>query len=515
MKRQVLVFCVVLLACGGMLFASGKTEGAASSGGPAPQLIVQLMDNEQPDVPAVTAEINKILLKNLNVTVKFQHFTWTDWQQKYKLLVTSGEPADLLYAANWNNYAQYARDGAYKQLDDMLPKVAPELIKAIPKTSWDGVKIQGKIWAVPPLRYGYSGTGHLLYRADLQKKWGVAPVTDWNSFYAYLDAVKKNAPDMVPCEDFGNTSEWVSSLLLNTIAKDNPQNAWFTAFLTQSQLLWFDFRNQKPDNIKAIYEFPEYKPFLQTMHDLAGRGYWSPDVLAEKSIGSEIFEAGKSAATAGGAGTQNIDKTQELIQRVAKNNPTWEVGELSWDKVRGWAIPAAAQQDLTTVPIQSKYPELALKVTSAMLLDKDLQFLIDYGIKGVHYDIGTKGEYVQLPGAKNYMLFGMAAWAWKNQSMFLADGSVWGPQHDAYLKYYDTIAVPNTGFALDTSPINAELTACIQVEQQYGWPLWFGLVPNIDDAEKTFEQQLQAAGIEKVRAEIKKQLAQYQKEIGQ
>jgi len=51
MKRLVLILCVVLLACGGMLFASGKTEGAAASGGPAPQLTVQLMDNEQPDVP--------------------------------------------------------------------------------------------------------------------------------------------------------------------------------------------------------------------------------------------------------------------------------------------------------------------------------------------------------------------------------------------------------------------------------------------------------------------------------
>jgi len=513
MKRLFLVICVVLLACGGMVFASGKTEGAAASGGPAPQLIVQLMDNEQPDVPAVTAEINKILLKKLNVTVKFQHLTWTDWQQKYKLLVTSGEPCDLLYAANWNDYGTYARNGAYKQLDDMLPKDTPELLKAIPKTSWDGVKIQGKVWAVPPLRYGYSGTGHLLYRADLQKQWGVAPVTDFPSFFAYLDAAKKNAPDMIPCEDYG--PDWVMALMLNNVTKDNPGHTWFTGFLNQSQLFWFDYKNQKPDNIKTIYELPEFKPFLKAMHEYAGKGYWAQDVLAEKSIASELFEAGKTASTVGGAGTQNIDKTQELIQRVAKNNPTWEVGELSWDKYRGFAIPAAAQQDLTTVPIQSKYPDLALKVTSAMLLDKDLQYLIDYGIKGTHYDIGSKGEYVQLPGSKNFMTFGMAAWAWKNASLFLADGSVWGAQHDAYLKYYDTIAVPNTGFTLNLDPINAEITACIQVEQQYGWPLETGLVANIDDAEKTYEQQLQAAGIEKVRAEIKKQFAAYQQEIGQ
>jgi putative aldouronate transport system substrate-binding protein len=473
------------------------------------------MDNEQPDVPAVTAEINKILLKKLNVTVKFQHLTWTDWQQKYKLLVTSGEPVDLLYAANWNDYGTYARNGAYKALDDLLPKAAPELLKSIPKTSWDGVKIGGKIWAIPPLRYGYSGTGSLLYRADLAKKWGVPPVTDMASYTVFLDAVKKNAPDMIPVEDTPPGSSWVGSLLLNSITKDNPKSAWMTAFLTQSQLLFYDFRNQTPNNIKVIYEFPEYKQFLQTVHDYAGRGYWAQDILAEKKLGSELLEAGKSASVVGGAGTQNIDKTQELIQRVAKDNPTWEIGDLSWDKYRGWAIPAAAQQDLTTVPIQSKYPEKAIQVTAAFLLDKDLQYLIDYGIKGVHYTVNEQGQYAQLPGAKNFVQFGMAAWAWKNQSLFLADGSVWGAKHDAYLKDFDKIAVPNTGFTLDVNPISAELAACIQVEQQYGWPLWFGLVANIDEGEKTFEQQLQAAGIEKVRAEIKKQLAAYQKEIGQ
>jgi putative aldouronate transport system substrate-binding protein len=513
MKRLALLLGIALLA-GGAVFASGGGEKTATSGA-APQLIVQLMDNEQPDVPAVTDAINKILLQKINCTVKFQHFTWTDWQQKYKLFVTSGEAADMLYAANWNNYTQYARDGAYKAIDDLMPKAAPDLWKAIPKTSWDGVKVGGKIYAVPTLRYGYSGTGSLLYRADLAKKWGVPPVKDLDSFFVFLDAVKKNDPSLIPCQSGGN--EWLMSVCLNRIAKDNPSAAWMTAFLTQSSLLWLDFKHPTPDNIKAIYEFPEYKQFLQDMNTWAKKGYWTQDVLASisKTIDSQQLEAGKSASVVGGAGAQNIDKTQELIQRRAKETPDWVIGDLQWDKVRGFAIPSAAQQDLTTVPIQSKYPELALKVTQGFMLDKDLQFLLDYGIKGKHYDIGPKGEYVMLPDAKNYMIFGMAGWAFKNAALFLADGSVWGAEHDQYLKDFDKIAVPNIGFSLDVTPINPEFTACVQVEQQYGWPLWSGLVANVDDAEKTFEQQLQAAGIEKVRAEIKKQYAAYLKEIGQ
>jgi putative aldouronate transport system substrate-binding protein len=91
---------------------------------------------------------------------------------------------------------------------------------------------------------------------------------------------------------------------------------------------------------------------------------------------------------------------------------------------------------------------------------------------------------------------------------------VWGPEHDAYYKTFNSIIVPNNGFSFDTNPVKAEWTACVQVEQQYGWPLWSGLVANIDEGERTFEQQLQAAGFDKVRAEIKKQWLAYMAEMG-
>jgi putative aldouronate transport system substrate-binding protein len=58
------------------------------------------------------------------------------------------------------------------------------------------------------------------------------------------------------------------------------------------------------------------------------------------------------------------------------------------------------------------------------------------------------------------------------------------------------------------------LTACLQVEQQYGWPLWSGLVANLDEGQATFEQKLRDAGFDKVRAEIKKQFLAYMTQLG-
>jgi putative aldouronate transport system substrate-binding protein len=414
----------------------------------------------------------------------------------------------MLYAANWNDYAKYARDGAYQPLDSLVAKV-PNLTKAIPKSDWDNVRIDGKIYAVPDLKQGYSGSFHALWREDLRKKYNTPPITDISSMEKFLDAIKKNEPSMYPVQEAG--AGWMSTLLATQVAKGSPKSAWLPGILTQSSLLFVDYRNPRSD-MKAPWEFPEYKPFLQTMRRFAQKGFWSEDVLSEKIIAPELLEAGKTAATIGGG--ENVDKVQELMQRVHTAKPDWEIGELSWDKVRGFARPAATQQDMTTIPIQSKFPEKSLQVIEAFLLDKDLQYLLDYGIKGVHYDISAKNEYVQLAGAKGYAIYGMAGWAFKNENLLLADGSVWGPEHDGYYKLYNSIKVQNFDFSLNRDAINAELTACLQVEQQYGWPLWSGLVANPDEGQATFQQKLRDAGFDKVRGEIKKQFLAYMAELG-
>lgn len=75
------------------------------------------------------------------------------------------------------------------------------------------------------------------------------------------------------------------------------------------------------------------------------------------------------------------------------------------------------------------------------------------------------------------------------------------------------IAADDTGekyasFNLDTSSIETEYAACQNVHQQYWWPLELGYT----DAEAglaDYQKKMEAAGIEKVRAEFQKQLDEY------
>ncbi len=53
------------------------------------ELQFYMLGNAPKDLPKIEAEINKMALEDLNATVKFNYTTWTDTDQKYKLLLST------------------------------------------------------------------------------------------------------------------------------------------------------------------------------------------------------------------------------------------------------------------------------------------------------------------------------------------------------------------------------------------------------------------------------------------
>jgi putative aldouronate transport system substrate-binding protein len=67
---------------------------------------------------------------------------------------------------------------------------------------------------------------------------------------------------------------------------------------------------------------------------------------------------------------------------------------------------------------------------------------------------------------------------------------------------------PYASFVLITDSIKTELAALVNVRQQYADPLTAGMVP-VDEGLQTLRAQLTAAGIDKVLAEVKRQISSY------
>lgn len=77
------------------------------------ELQFYMLGDAPKDLSSIEAEINKMAEEDLNATVKFNYTTWTDWDQKYKLLLSSGQSIDLIFTADWTQYQAYAKKGAF------------------------------------------------------------------------------------------------------------------------------------------------------------------------------------------------------------------------------------------------------------------------------------------------------------------------------------------------------------------------------------------------------------------
>lgn len=175
------------------------------------ELQFYMLGDAPKDLPAIQAEVNKMAEADLNATVKFNFTSWTDWDQKYKLLLSSGQAIDLIFTADWTQYQSYAKRGAFLALDDLLPKAAPELQKFVPEKMWEDVKVDGKIYTVPATFKEYVTNG-FVYREDLRKKYNLPEPKDLASYEAYMDGIVKNEPDMMPMSlnsDVGNNLHYI------------------------------------------------------------------------------------------------------------------------------------------------------------------------------------------------------------------------------------------------------------------------------------------------------------------
>ena len=86
---------LLLAAC---LMASLATVPAFAEEDPFAQpveLIWYAIGTGPADGEMVMAEFNKVLSEKYNTTIKLNYTGWDDWENKYNLLLTSGEKLDL------------------------------------------------------------------------------------------------------------------------------------------------------------------------------------------------------------------------------------------------------------------------------------------------------------------------------------------------------------------------------------------------------------------------------------
>lgn len=479
-------------------------EASADEGGGAAQeldysehvdLVFYLLGDAPAGQQEVQDAINAILEEKVNASVDFQFSTWTDWGEKYKLMLTTGG-ADLIYTANWNSYGQLAQSGAFMALDELLDTVSPDLKAAIDPTALDGCRVNGKVMTVPCLWKQYT-CGGIEYREDLREKYDLPVPDSIENLKAYLLGIQQNEPEQ--------------GLLVSNdgVLSYTTTNVALTAYGQRPMM-------ENPSELVDYWFSDQFVEDMKLMKEWADLGFWSRSVLSDTTDSGERYDNGMLVAIVGG---NNPNKYTTRMEQWATEHPEWKDAYYTYAEEDGYVYATAPTADATAITKDCKNPERAMKVLELLIMDEELNLLTQYGIKGVHYEVAEDGTYRNLNADFGYEA--LNAWSLRNPAYKLANGQGGVLLQEMFDHYGEVIEQKGTpsvdpfgGFAEDSSTYSAEKAAVENVTNEYLRPLEAGLVDDVEASVETFREKVKAAGLDVVREGWEKQWQAYLQENG-
>jgi hypothetical protein len=210
--------------------------------------------------------------------------------------------------------------------------------------------------------------------------------------------------------------------------------------------------------------------------------------------------------------SMSLEKGKKVFWKEAGGGP---YSDISWSADRGYRL-IAQQVSKATVTTEStrggmmvvnsrtKHPQECVKFLNLLNTDPEVRNLINYGIEGTHYVLNSDKQVERISDAYTGIQYTQGKW-------FILNTTVGDPK-DKWDKYreFNKIAVKSEllGFTPDTLKISSEMSAISQVWRKYYSCLMTGSV-NPDEQLPKFLEELKAAGIDKVQAELQKQVTNW------
>jgi len=489
-----------------LLSEDSERENSTDSIEDPVELVIQMVGDAPRDMGMIESRLNDLALDELNCTVSFQYTSWSDYMQRYHLIISSGQPVDLIFTSDWLYYSQLAQKGAFMELDELIPEYAPDLLDFIPREYWDAVRVKGNIYTIPSTWKEYVNEG-VIYREDLRQKYGLPLPDSLENIEAYFSGI--------------HAAE-ASQNLTSSMVIDSGYGPNFSAFsVLEIKYPFVDL--QMPYGLNAYYDNPdelfcywESEDFIQDMKMFkrwAGKGFWSKSSLSNKNPLQDSFINEFSVGILYG---QNPMKYNTITSLMKSIDPSIEIGFYPYGRSSGLVTSVHPNHNGMAVPLHAKNPERALMFYQKLLLDKQWNQLSQYGIEGRHYRVDDQGYYEMLGDSysNGFPREAMNGWAWRNPDYMLFDRNF--SRILELFEEFDQYAQPDifSGFVEDYSEYQAERSALYQIQSQYLLPIQAGLVEDVESAVDDFLERAYAAGLEKIHREYRKQWTAYCQERG-
>jgi putative aldouronate transport system substrate-binding protein len=482
-------------AAQGETAAAAKTTAApettASAAADVPELIWLMGDPGKipSDQAMVEEELNKISIEKVGVKVKTIYYK----DDAIKLALSAGEDWDIAFTCEWfNNYAVQAAAGYFYDLTDKIQSVTPELYATMPEVVWNGVKVQGKTFAIP-VKKDYAAEMYAIFDKALYEDLGMEIPTRM-TFYdieKYLKAAKDAFNDgnplakgEYPAGSAGQKGGMAGSYSdYDMINRDIMIGIPYSAIGTANETKVVFVPNDK-----------EAFDHLITLHRWFTEGYIPPDAISVDNLPPTTWYAvangqgfyGADAIWSGGVGYP------VTISRF--NGPY-----LSTASIRG---------SMNAINAKSKNVDLALKYQELVNIDQNYRDILRYGIPGTHWNKTSEGLAQRTDqGRSGYQPWPFSQGSYSLSTVEAAEGvtvdpNMWNVIFDGYK---EAKATKTIGFSFDPISIETELAACSATWKKYVDGFATGTLDPQTDMGKVIDE-LNAGGLQKIIDECQAQL---------
>ncbi|MCL6601255.1 MAG: ABC transporter substrate-binding protein [Paenibacillus sp.] len=486
-----------------------KTMNNDATGSNQKEVVLKgyLLGEAPKGMPEVLTALNEKLKKDINATIELNYIGWGDVQSKYPLLLAAGEDVDFIFSADWNSYVEQANKGAFYELKpEDIAKYMPKKSAAIDPAAWVEAKVNGKIYMIPKTTPD-SNVFVSVLRKDIMAEAGLTEVKHFSEIGPYLEAVKKNHPDMIGLNldsqvDLPTPYQHLMRDKIGFTGGTFGGGPW-------AQGITYDFT----DPTGKIYSMVE-EPYLSAQKYAAGimkdwydKGYVNKNPYANKIRSKDNFVEGKSAVAFG----NSIDIAATIEAGEAKGIESYIIpslmpnGKVPMGNFIGAGISIAAN---------SKNPERVMQAMDLIMEDPSYVYLTYFGIEGKNY-VSTPDGKIGLPegvtaDTNSYPPDAAGFW-FVNKALF-KPMSTWPKVYAdfwAKLGEYNTLDYAYNDFSFNSDNVKTQIANLANASTQFANPIYIGAVKDVDKAFDELSKNLNSAGLDKVKAEVETQAEEF------
>ena len=437
--------------------------------------------SSQQGLESVLAEVNKISEEKIGARLEIQFVDDGAFQERMNANMAAGDDYDLAWVGYLNPYRNAAQNGGLYCLDEFL-KNDPDFYNSIDEYAWDSSKVDGKIYAVPNMQIHAMSTCLAFLKKYVDKyNFDITQVKKTEDIEPLLAQIAANEKDVYPFRTTYGTSSF----------RDINE----TKIYKKIRNFYVVEEDGKPV-VKYSWEALNSYDKMQKLHEWYKNGYIRKDVASVTDDEQEL-RAGRYAVW---CGTYKPGVEAEFTARLGQEVVAVPI-----------STPVVEQSTVTQTMIgignRSKNPEKAYEMIKLINTDKELYNLLCFGIEGKNYTKTGENRIELIPDSD----YNPSA-SWK-----------FGNQFNAYLLpeqtdtvWEETIEMNKSavrdcvfGFVEDADLMSIELMQMETVGKKYTV-----LTNGSEDPAKYFEEfkkEMMAAGAEKARAELQRQVDEFMK----